>query len=732
MEVSVFALLPKHAPAPVGGWYPEIMGFTVAALQRGKEVRLFAESDLPALVQELKAAPLVVGCGLANFAFRVLCAYPEGDLNGVRYWDVMEQFKKHPHVGMLEQLEVLNFKIAHQTAPQLPPGALPGYYETRTFARAECLCLVELARSLRRLEAIARSVCPDCFVPPLEAPSISAPPVPPEVNDLSRRYWQVFRHERRPHMTVAARAAADVAALLTAPWRVTPFFVTYVDVDKFLDVIRQVPPSVLIIDTRPFEGNYDPLRQWLSSFESLPVAADIHVFLITNRFDDYDRSGIRRFWGYPAFSLSSSPPDLGILDSIQNRARSDGRPPVAVRLSFQGGWPPYGPTKFRVNRNRLVCVYPPQPGLSLPYRTHIYEKVDWQELVRVVNEVDVWSIPPKLPRLKIVSTQVAYSLEVRDDTRSVSSMGQFSRETLDLERRLRQVLWVLQKIVGWWPDKVRILHVTDKSADNSELSLKAVLEQAGGYDVTIVHDDETALTQLDQRPFDLVMVDVRTSPPEVTSLHGIVAERFRYLPFCYLLRDSDSGPTSIGDVPAIGKGVPLARMTEFFASLLAARRRGDPVLEVTTRILLIGDEETGRLVKESLPRGFLPAHFFETKDLRTADEHLARQRCELVLFALEISEERALQWLENLKKSRPKLPVIVVNRQFSDRQAFKRVLCKHCFPIFQEEISTDLVKMIKAALEGGGRLTHRAFKVFEKVQSRAAADRAKAEARDES
>jgi hypothetical protein len=66
-------------------------------------------------------------------------------------------------------------------------------------------------------------------------------------------------------MMIAAGAARDVAALSTALRYETTHAIYQVDPDKFVEVVTQIAPRLLILDTRPFEDNYDNIRQLPSS-----------------------------------------------------------------------------------------------------------------------------------------------------------------------------------------------------------------------------------------------------------------------------------------------------------------------------------------------------------------------------------------------------------------------------------------------------------------------------------
>ena len=97
----------------VGGWNPEKFGVSVAAALVDARLHLFTEENIAELVPLLKTAKAVVGYNLQGFDFRILSGYPEVDLSGLPYLDLLASIEMI--VGFrvsLTETEIPTFGVA--------------------------------------------------------------------------------------------------------------------------------------------------------------------------------------------------------------------------------------------------------------------------------------------------------------------------------------------------------------------------------------------------------------------------------------------------------------------------------------------------------------------------------------------------------------------------------------------------------------------------------------------
>ena len=96
-RICYFDLETQRSAEEVGGWHnAHLMRVALAVTYDSQlgEFRTFREGDVPALIETLEAADLVVGFNILRFDFKVLRGYTDADLGRLPTFDMLEAIRR--------------------------------------------------------------------------------------------------------------------------------------------------------------------------------------------------------------------------------------------------------------------------------------------------------------------------------------------------------------------------------------------------------------------------------------------------------------------------------------------------------------------------------------------------------------------------------------------------------------------------------------------------------------
>lgn len=125
-----------------------------------------------------------------------------------------------------------------------------------------------------------------------------------------------------------------------------------------------------------------------------------------------------------------------------------------------------------------------------------------------------------------------------------------------------------------------------------------------------------------------------------------------------------------------------------------------------TRILIVDDHEVVRRgLRQVLQEGFPGASFGEAADSIAAAAALARQEWDLLLLDVNIPGRSGLEILEDVRRSWPRLPVLVVSAFPEEEFAIRSLRLGAAGYLTKSSASDELIAAARKALAGGRYVT---------------------------
>jgi two-component system, NarL family, invasion response regulator UvrY len=120
------------------------------------------------------------------------------------------------------------------------------------------------------------------------------------------------------------------------------------------------------------------------------------------------------------------------------------------------------------------------------------------------------------------------------------------------------------------------------------------------------------------------------------------------------------------------------------------------------RILLVDDHYVLRQgLKTVLSEHYAQAVFGECGTAQEALDVIWKDSCDVVLLDISIPGRGGLEVLKEIRKSRPKLPVIIVSMHPEEQFAIRVLKLGACSYVRKDSAGQELVKAVGAALRGG-------------------------------